>query len=126
MTRYLDAVKWKMRALRILVKLRGQKENNLYRVKQPSKFVDAALEKTKIKTAVLDMDLGEYEGLRHPSGCSLQFIIMCAYLLGEDGEDAWYRKMVNPYQEGLVESNYDIMAALNHARATLRKNNARF
>lgn len=120
MTRYIDAIKWKARALKNLVQIRGRKEKDLWRQKRPDKFFQQAEDRIKLKVSLLDNPPDDFPNLRHPAGCSLQFVIMCAYLLGEEGEDAWFRQYINPYQEGIVESPYDIQALLNKVRKTIQ------
>jgi hypothetical protein len=121
MTRYIDAARSKAKALRFVVQIRGQKVNDRWRMKRPNKFVQQAEDKIKLKTILLETEPEEFPGLRHPSGCSLQYIATLAYLLGDDGKDAWYRKYINPYAEGVVESPYDIVGLLAKARKVMKR-----
>jgi hypothetical protein len=96
MTRYLNAVTWKWRALKIAVRLRGKKEKNAWRVKQPSKFVKEAEELCKIKINLLENGPELFPNMQHISGCSLQYIIMLNHLLGGT---PWHKAYTNEYVE---------------------------
>ena len=60
MASYLDAVKWKWNGLKAAVMLRGKKENNLWMVKRPLKYVKQAEEVCKLKITLLTEEDNEY------------------------------------------------------------------
>ena len=114
MASYLDAVKWKWNGLKAAVMLRGKKENNLWMVKRPLKYVKQAEESCKLKITLLTEEDNEYfPNLRHPSGCSLQYIAMLSHILG----GKWQTKFTNPYSEFVPEGGEnEIVATLTNLK----------
>lgn len=117
MNRYIDAVKSKHRGLTALIRLRGKQLNDLWRQKKPDKEM-ARVEKTiRIKSSFLDNPPPEFPNLRHKSGCSLQFILMCNMIMGGN----IYKEYCNQFQEGIVEnSEFDIAELLVKARKVIQ------
>lgn len=117
MTRYIDAVKSKQRGFKALVQLRGKQLNDLWRQKRPEKEMARVEKAIRIKSSLLDNPPDEFPLLRHESGCSLQFILMCNMIMG----GTLYKEYCNQFQEGIVEnSEYDIATLLAKAKKAIR------
>ena len=101
------SAKTKFEALLACVRIKGVELNDLWRQKKPSKFVSKIDREIKLKTSVLDTPPELFPGLRHPAGCSLQYLIMLSESLG--GAD-WYEPYINRHDEA------DIPAAISQEK----------
>lgn len=94
------AAKKKYDALFSLVTMYGTKINDLWRVKRPKREVSRIDKEIKLKTSVLESPPELFPNLRHPAGCSLQYLIMLAECLG--GAE-WYNVYINRHDEADVD-----------------------
>ena len=101
------SAKTKFDALFACVRLKGIQLNDLWRQKKPAKFVSKIDREIKLKTSVLESPPELFPELRHPAGCSLQYLIMLAESLG--GAD-WYESYINRHDEA------DIPAAISQEK----------
>jgi len=104
---FVRSVKTKFDALFACVRFQGILLNDLWRQKKPSKFVSKIDREVKLKTSVLENPPELFPELRHPAGCSLQYLIMLAESLG--GAD-WYDAYINRHDEA------DIPAAISEEK----------
>ena len=93
------SAKRKFDALYSLVMMYGEKINDLWRVQRPKREVSRVDREIKLKTSVLENPPELFPNLRHPAGCSLQYLIMIAECLG--GAE-WYESYINRHDEADV------------------------
>ena len=93
MADYRHAVQSKWRGLLAITRLRGLRDNDKWMEKRPRKYVKSAEEACKIKITLLDEEGGL--PLRHPSGCSMQYIMLINELLG----GTWHHRYCNKFKE---------------------------
>jgi len=119
MTKYLNAVRWKWRALKIAVRLRGKRDRDVWREKRPTRFVKEAEELCKIKVNLLENEPELFPNMQHISGCSLQYIILLNHLLGGK---PWHESYTNRYIEYVPKHNKVKMGDLLTKLARKAKN----
>jgi hypothetical protein len=90
-----STAKWN--ALVSLVILKGHKENNLWHIKRPLKLLSSIEKKAKLKIALIENPPELFPNLRHISGCSLQFLVLCALIVDENTK--WVESYINIYDE---------------------------
>lgn len=92
----------KFEALHSLVRLNGVKTGNLWDQKVPSKKVKKIEQEVKLKISLADKPPELFPNNKHPSGCSLQYLIMIAEILGAPN---WYEQYINRYDEAIDTTN---------------------
>lgn len=96
----ISSLKRKWNALFTLTILQGQKTNDLWKQKRPSITVSKIDREIKLKVNVLENPPELFPELKHPAGCSLQYLIMLAEALG--GAD-WYEAYIYRRDEADVK-----------------------
>lgn len=82
-----------------VTKLHGQLIGDKWKAKRPQKTVSKVEREIKLRTDVISNPPKDFPNLKHPSGCSLQYIIMLAECLG--GAE-WYEPYIRRTDEYLV------------------------
>lgn len=97
---YIQALNTRWKALHTLVKLVGLRDNDLWKQKVPSKTIASLERQIKLKTNLLETD---ETLLKHESGCSLQYLIFIAEIMGAEN---WYENLLNRNMEAEIKSDY--------------------
>ena len=96
-------VKWN--ALQILVMIRGKQTNDLWKLKRPQKELSRIDREIKLKVDVLENPPELFPQLKHPAGCSLQYLLMICEILGGSQSD-WYEQYLNRLDEADIRTNF--------------------
>lgn len=113
--RYADIVQVKWNALIDLVRLQGIKENDLWKIQRPLKTLSKVEKQVKLKTNLLVESHDLFPNLKHITGCSLQFMIMCCEIT--DQKPKWYEKLLSrPDESPEYKSEFKIENLLTRIR----------
>jgi len=104
----IQAVATKWYALGIVIRLRGRQLSNKWlengwkdkrkEVEQQSKLRTSTLGSDEKLTLEFNGEQITFVNGRHPSGCSIQYIIMLAECI-DTSREAWYESIINRYHE---------------------------
>lgn len=105
--RYAEIVEVKWNALIDLVRLQGFKENDLWKIQRPLRTLSKVEKQVKLKTSLIVENPELFPGLKHITGCSLQFMIMCCEITNY--QTKWYEKFLSrPDESPEYKSEFNI------------------
>jgi hypothetical protein len=100
-TKYLEMAQLKYDALLTACSVYGALKGDKWKEKKPLKYFTAAETVCKVSNNLLINTPPEFQNLRHPTGCSLQYIAILNHML--DGPN-WSEQYMNVFQENPPEN----------------------
>lgn len=113
--RYIEIVELKWNALLDLVRLQGYKQYDMWKIQRPRKTLSKVEKQVKLRSGILSDPPDTFPNLKHETGCSLQFIIICAEIT--ECTDKWYEKFLSrPDESSDYKSKFNIETLLMRIR----------